>query len=200
MGSEPETSLERGRFKTSCRSPDRHGGRPQRSIRCILARFRTPTATASATCVPRKSVDYFAIGRRCGLAFALLPFPHGGFRLRHLQLSGHRSKFGTLADFDKLVAAPHEQNLRLLLDSYLITLRTNTPGSSNAGHKAEPQTRMVPLARSGAEWRATQQLALAIGGSAWEFDAASEQYYYHAFLKQPDLNWRNPPRLTQCMT
>ena len=31
------------------------------------------------------------------------------------------------------------------------------------------------------------------GGSAWEYDAASGQYYYHAFLReQPDLNWRNP--------
>jgi alpha-glucosidase len=31
------------------------------------------------------------------------------------------------------------------------------------------------------------------GGSAWEFDARSGQYYYHAFLReQPDLNWRNP--------
>lgn len=31
------------------------------------------------------------------------------------------------------------------------------------------------------------------GGSAWEYDHATGQYYYHAFLKeQPDLNWRNP--------
>jgi alpha-glucosidase len=31
------------------------------------------------------------------------------------------------------------------------------------------------------------------GGSAWEYDAATGQYYYHAFLAaQPDLNWRNP--------
>src|SRR5262249_2790836 len=31
------------------------------------------------------------------------------------------------------------------------------------------------------------------GGSAWEFDARTGQYYYHAFLSgQPDLNWRNP--------
>jgi alpha-glucosidase len=30
------------------------------------------------------------------------------------------------------------------------------------------------------------------GGSAWEWDEVSSQYYYHAFLKeQPDLNWRN---------
>jgi alpha-glucosidase len=36
-------------------------------------------------------------------------------------------------------------------------------------------------------------LAVGIRGSAWQFDAASEQYYYHAFLaQQPDLNWRNP--------
>src|SRR6185312_1750252 len=31
------------------------------------------------------------------------------------------------------------------------------------------------------------------GGSAWQLDEATGQYYYHAFLKeQPDLNWRNP--------
>ena len=31
------------------------------------------------------------------------------------------------------------------------------------------------------------------GGSAWEYDTATRQYYYHAFLaQQPDLNWRNP--------
>jgi glycosidase len=31
------------------------------------------------------------------------------------------------------------------------------------------------------------------GGSGWEFDEVSGQYYYHAFLRsQPDLNWRNP--------
>ena len=31
------------------------------------------------------------------------------------------------------------------------------------------------------------------GGSAWELDAKTGQYYYHSFLKeQPDLNWRNP--------
>jgi len=31
------------------------------------------------------------------------------------------------------------------------------------------------------------------GGSAWAYDAATRQYYYHAFLaQQPDLNWRNP--------
>src|SRR5690606_6194738 len=31
------------------------------------------------------------------------------------------------------------------------------------------------------------------GGPAWEWDEATEQYYYHAFLNdQPDLNWRNP--------
>jgi alpha-glucosidase len=31
------------------------------------------------------------------------------------------------------------------------------------------------------------------GGRAWEWDEASGQYYYHAYLKeQPNLNWRNP--------
>ncbi|TDM96071.1 alpha-amylase family glycosyl hydrolase, partial [Lactobacillus crispatus] len=31
------------------------------------------------------------------------------------------------------------------------------------------------------------------GGSSWQFDDESGQYYYHAFLRQqPDLNWRNP--------
>ena len=29
-------------------------------------------------------------------------------------------------------------------------------------------------------------------GSTWEYDANTEQYYFHLFIKQPDLNWDNP--------
>ena len=43
--------------------------------------------------------------------------------------------FGTMADFDTLLAAAHEQGLRLLLVSYLITPPINTPGSSKVGHQ-----------------------------------------------------------------
>ena len=57
----------------------------------------------------------------------------------------------------------------------------------------QPEARLVHLARPGTGRRAAEQLAQHFGGSAWEWDEATGQYYYHAFLKeQPDLNWRNP--------
>ena len=53
--------------------------------------------------------------------------------------------------------------------------------------------RLVHLARPAPRWLAAQRLAGHFGGSAWEWDERTGQYYFHSFLKeQPDLNWANP--------
>ena len=57
----------------------------------------------------------------------------------------------------------------------------------------QPEARLVHLARSGAAGGPPNNWISDFGGSAWEWDEATGQYYYHAFLKeQPDLDWRNP--------
>ena len=102
--------------------------------------------------------------------------------------------FGTMADFDTLLAAAHEQGLRLLLDL--------VPNHTSDQHPwfVESRSSRRNASREWYLWRdqapdggPPNNWLSEFGGSAWQFDAASEQYYYHAFLaEQPDLNWRNP--------
>ncbi|MCK9915875.1 alpha-amylase family glycosyl hydrolase [Microbacteriaceae bacterium K1510] len=102
--------------------------------------------------------------------------------------------FGTMADFDALVEAAHARRLKVLLDL--------VPNHTSDRHPWFEESR---ASRSNAKrdwyiWRdpapdggPPNNWLSEFGGSAWAFDAASGQYYYHAFLAaQPDLNWRNP--------
>lgn len=102
--------------------------------------------------------------------------------------------FGTLEDFDQLVAEAHRRDLRILLD-----LVPNHTSSQHSWFLESRASRQNPK-RSWYIWqdarpggRPPNNWMSIFGGSAWEWDEASGQYYYHAFLKeQPDLNWRNP--------
>jgi alpha-glucosidase len=102
--------------------------------------------------------------------------------------------FGTLQDFDRLLAAAHGQGLKLLLD-----LVPNHTSDQHPWFRASRRARSDPQ-RDWYIWRdpapgggPPNNWLSQFGGSAWEFDAATGQYYYHAFLReQPDLNWRNP--------
>jgi alpha-glucosidase len=102
--------------------------------------------------------------------------------------------FGTLEDFDALIGEAHRLGLKLILDF----VPNHTSGqhpwflesrSSRTNPKRDWYIWKDPAPGGGVpnNWLST------FGGSGWEWDEASGQYYYHAFLKQqPDLNWRNP--------
>ena len=102
--------------------------------------------------------------------------------------------FGSLDDFDALLAAAHAQGLKVILD--LVPNHTSDrhpwfkdSRASRASPKRDWYIWRDPAANGGPpnNWLSV------FGGSAWEYDGASGQYYYHAFLAaQPDLNWRNP--------
>jgi alpha-glucosidase len=102
--------------------------------------------------------------------------------------------FGTLADFDALLAAAHARGIRLLLDL--------VPNHASDRHPwfAESRSSCDNPKRDWYIWRAPapdggppNNLLSEFGGSAWEWDERTGEYYYHAFLSaQPDLNWRNP--------
>ena len=103
-------------------------------------------------------------------------------------------RFGTLADFDDLLGAVHARGLKLLLDF--------VPNHSSDQHPwfQESRSSRDNPKRDWYIWRDAKpdgsppnNWISDFGGSAWTWDAATCQYYYHAFLKeQPDLNWRNP--------
>ena len=101
--------------------------------------------------------------------------------------------FGTMADFDDLLAAAHACGLKLILDL--------VPNHSSDKHPwfVESRASRDNPKRDWYIWRdaapdggVPNNWLSEFGGSAWEYDTATRQYYYHAFLKeQPDLNWRN---------
>ncbi len=102
--------------------------------------------------------------------------------------------FGTIEDFDRLVEDAHARGLKLILDF--------VPNHTSDRHPwfAESRSSRTSPRRDWYIWRDAapdgsppNNWISNFGGPAWEWDEATGQYYYHAFLKeQPDLNWRNP--------
>ncbi|HEY0759866.1 MAG TPA: alpha-amylase family glycosyl hydrolase [Acidisarcina sp.] len=101
--------------------------------------------------------------------------------------------FGTLADFDELAALIHARGLRLILDFVPNHTSSEHPWflesrSSRSNPKRDWYIWLDPSSDGGPPNNWTSQF----GGSAWELDLTTGQYYLHSFLKQqPDLNWRN---------
>ena len=101
--------------------------------------------------------------------------------------------FGTLADFDALIAKAHALGLKVIMDFVPNHTSDRHPWFLESRSSKHDRKRDWYIWRDPTEdgsrpnnWRSN------FGGSAWEFDEATGQYYYHAFLKeQPDLNWRN---------
>jgi alpha-glucosidase len=102
--------------------------------------------------------------------------------------------FGTLGDLDQLIATAHASGLKILLDF--------VPNHTSDQHAwfAESRSSRTSAKRGWYIWRdpapdggPPNNWLSEFGGSAWEYDGATGQYYYHAFLAaQPDLDWRNP--------
>ena len=101
--------------------------------------------------------------------------------------------FGTLGEFDALLADVHARGMKLLLDYVPNHTSDRHPWfvdsrSSRSSARRDWYIWRDPAPGGGPpnNWRAN------FGGAAWEWDEKTGQYYYHAFLKeQPDLNWRN---------
>lgn len=102
--------------------------------------------------------------------------------------------FGNLADFDRLVANAHRRGLRLILDFVLNHTSNEHPWFiESRSSRANPKRDWYIWRDAGAEDTLPNNWLSRFGGSAWEWDGRTNQYYYHSFLKeQPDLNWRNP--------
>jgi len=102
--------------------------------------------------------------------------------------------FGSLADFDALLAAAHARNLKVILDF--------VPNHTSDQHPwfLESRSSRTNPKRDWYLWRAAapdggppNNWLSHFGGPAWTFDQLTGQFYLHSFLnEQPDLNWRNP--------
>jgi len=129
----------------------------------------------------------------------MYPSPMADFGYDVTDYCGVDPRFGTLADFDALLMQAHMRGLKVLLDFVSNHTSDRHPWfvesrSSRANPKRDWYLWCDPVPSGGPpnNWISD------FGGSAWEWDEAIGQYYYHAFLKeQPDLNWRNRRRWTR---
>jgi alpha-glucosidase len=115
-------------------------------------------------------------------------------------------QYGSLKDFDNLLADAKKRNIRIILDMVLnhtsdqhqwfidaASSRTNPKHDWYMWSDGKPGT--GPNARQGLSGSVvpSNNWVSLFGGSAWEWVPAVHQFYYHKFYKQqPDLNWRNP--------
>jgi alpha-glucosidase len=102
--------------------------------------------------------------------------------------------FGTMADLEKLIHAAHSGGLKVLLDLVPNHTSDQHPWFAESRRSRDNPRRGWYIWRDPAKDGGPPNNWLSeFGGSAWQYDDATGQYYYHAFLaQQPDLNWRNP--------
>ncbi|EIV1737251.1 alpha,alpha-phosphotrehalase [Vibrio parahaemolyticus] len=102
-------------------------------------------------------------------------------------------QFGTMEDFDTLLAEAHLLGIRIIMD--IVVNHTSTEHhwfQSALGDKNSPY-RDYYIWKDPVEGAEPNNWQSKFGGNAWELDDATGQYYLHLFAKeQADLNWENP--------
>jgi alpha-glucosidase len=102
-------------------------------------------------------------------------------------------RYGTLEDFIVLLDKAHERGIRIILDMVLNHTSHFHPWFLESRSSDSNAKRDWYIWRDGEKGKPPNNWRSAFGGSAWEWDEKTQQYYLHSFLKeQPDLNWRNP--------
>ena len=106
--------------------------------------------------------------------------------------------YGTLADFDRLLAEAGRHHIRVILDMVLNHTSDRHPWFVEAASSRSAPRHDFYVWSDGRTDAAGHRLppnnwVSLFGGSAWQFVPAVDQFYYHRFYRQqPDLNWRNP--------
>ncbi len=101
--------------------------------------------------------------------------------------------FGSQGDFDHLIDEAHKRDIRVILD-----LVINHTSHLHPWFLASRSSRKNPkrdwyIWRDGHRRKRPNNWRSSFGGSAWEWDEHTSQYYLHSFLpEQPDINWLNP--------
>jgi alpha-glucosidase len=127
------------------------------------------------------------------------PSPQVDFGYDISDYTGIDPQYGTMADFDRLVAEANKRHIRILMDMVM-----NHTSDQHKWFIQSRSSRTNPY-RDWYVWHdGTGETATDKGGppnnwisyfghSAWQWDPRTRQYYYHKFYaQQPDLNWNNP--------
>ncbi|MGL5010099.1 MAG: alpha-amylase family glycosyl hydrolase, partial [Paracoccaceae bacterium] len=102
--------------------------------------------------------------------------------------------FGTLADFDALIARAHALGLKVIIDQVLSHSSDQHPAfRESRASRDNPKADWYVWADPRPDGTPPNNWLSVFGGSAWQWDARRKQYYLHNFLaSQPDFNVHNP--------
>jgi alpha-glucosidase len=100
--------------------------------------------------------------------------------------------YGTLADFDRLQKLGEERGIKIILDFVVNHTSDRHPWFIDSRSSRTSDKRDWYIWRDGKGKNPPNNWISLFGGSAWQWDSPTNQYYYHFFYaQQPDLNWRN---------
>jgi alpha-glucosidase len=129
----------------------------------------------------------------------IYPSPQVDFGYDISDYEGIDPQYGTMADFDRLVAEAKKRNIRIVMDMVM-----NHSSDKHKWFEESRSSRNNPkrdwyVWKDGIGETATDKgqppnnWQSGFGHSAWEWDEKTRQWYYHKFYaQQPDFNWRNP--------
>ena len=106
---------------------------------------------------------------------------------------GIMHEFGTMEDFDQLLKEVHDKGMKLILDLVINHTSDEHPWFIESRSSKNNPYRDYYIWKSGKDGQEPNNWASIFGGSVWEYDSNSNEYFMHVFSRrQPDLNWENP--------
>jgi alpha-glucosidase len=143
-------------------------------------------------------LDYLqALGVNAIWITPIYPSPQVDFGYDISDYTAIDPKYGTMTDFDRLAAEARKRNIGIIMDLVLNHTSDKHPwfvesASSRSNPKADWYVWRDPKIVNGHREPPNNWISV-FGHSAWQWDPARKQYYYHRFyIQQPDLNWTNP--------
>ncbi|MER2110374.1 MAG: alpha-glucosidase [Desemzia incerta] len=102
------------------------------------------------------------------------------------------AEFGTMQDMDELIVEAKKRQISLVMDLVVNHTSDEHKWFVEAKKSTDNEYRDYYVWRDPVNGKAPNDLGSVFGGSAWEYDEESNQYFLHLFSKrQPDLNWDN---------
>ncbi|MGL0959305.1 glycoside hydrolase family 13 protein [Vibrio vulnificus] len=104
------------------------------------------------------------------------------------------AEFGTMADMQNLLDQAKARDIRIVMDLVVNHTSDEHPWFVEARKSKDSPYRDYYIWRDAKpDGSVPDDQGSIFGGSAWQWDEATQQYYFHLFSKrQPDLNWENP--------
>ena len=103
------------------------------------------------------------------------------------------TEFGTMEDFDRMLAAAHERGIKIVMDLVVNHTSDEHPWFVESKSSKDNPKRDYYIWKEGKNGKEPNNWGSAFSGPAWKYDEKTDMYYLHLFsVKQPDLNWVNP--------